>query len=311
MQSLLERFGATGTYVLGAVAAVVVLLILVLVIRAVFNGRIRATVSGRTRQPRLGIVDAFDLDRQRQLVLVRRDYVEHLIMIGGPNDVVVESQIVRASAAGEIRSRAAGSEDTSYKLPGAPARAPVPSIEELVQTVNAPPQQPMPPQTSLQATVPAPATRPAPLPPPPVQRSTIPLPEPPVPEPTRAAARPAMPEPARTTPQPVSVPPPPVPQRPLEPVAARAGAPEISSSRTAPPVDSPLKKKFDFKRAPAVEGPPPPAKPGWPSAPVAGAPKPPPTAPATPQPPQPASAAPADPVDALEAEMAKLLGRPH
>ncbi|UDL96601.1 flagellar biosynthetic protein FliO [Lichenihabitans sp. PAMC28606] len=50
---------------------------------------------GRTRQPRLGVVDAFDLDRQRQLVLVRRDNVEHLLMIGGPNDIVIETSIVR------------------------------------------------------------------------------------------------------------------------------------------------------------------------------------------------------------------------
>jgi len=37
-------------------------------------------------------VDAFDLDRQRQLVIIRRDNVEHLLMIGGPNDLVIESQ---------------------------------------------------------------------------------------------------------------------------------------------------------------------------------------------------------------------------
>src|SRR6185312_2256233 len=53
---------------------------------------------GRARQMRLGIVDAFDLDRQRQLVIVRRDNVEHLVMIGGPNDVLVESGILRVPA---------------------------------------------------------------------------------------------------------------------------------------------------------------------------------------------------------------------
>ncbi len=51
---------------------------------------------GRGRQPRLGIVDVYDLDRQRQLVLLRRDNVEHLVMLGGPNDCVIESNIVRA-----------------------------------------------------------------------------------------------------------------------------------------------------------------------------------------------------------------------
>ena len=45
---------------------------------------------GRARQPRLGIVDIYDLDRQRQLILLRRDNVEHLLLIGGPNDVVIK-----------------------------------------------------------------------------------------------------------------------------------------------------------------------------------------------------------------------------
>ena len=62
------------------------------------DGRARAAGGPRRpgAQPRLGIVDAFDLDRQRQLVLVRRDNVEHLIMIGGPNDLLIEPAIVRA-----------------------------------------------------------------------------------------------------------------------------------------------------------------------------------------------------------------------
>jgi flagellar protein FliO/FliZ len=51
----------------------------------------------RSRQPRLGIVDVYDLDRQRQLILLRRDNVEHLLLIGGPNDVVIETNIVRVA----------------------------------------------------------------------------------------------------------------------------------------------------------------------------------------------------------------------
>ncbi|MGH6819873.1 MAG: hypothetical protein ACREDU_03310 [Methylocella sp.] len=54
--------------------------------------------NGRARLPRLGTVDAFDLDRQRQLVIIRRDNVEHLLMIGGPNDFVIESKIIRAES---------------------------------------------------------------------------------------------------------------------------------------------------------------------------------------------------------------------
>jgi len=50
---------------------------------------------GRGRQPRLGIVDVYELDRARQLILLRRDNVEHLLLVGGPNDVVVERSIQR------------------------------------------------------------------------------------------------------------------------------------------------------------------------------------------------------------------------
>lgn len=50
---------------------------------------------GRVRQPRLGIVDVYELDRARQLILLRRDNVEHLLLVGGPNDVVIERNIQR------------------------------------------------------------------------------------------------------------------------------------------------------------------------------------------------------------------------
>jgi len=67
-------------------------------IRFAFRRRVRLPRNGRARLPRLGTVDAFDLDRQRQLVIIRRDNVEHLLMIGGPNDLVIESQIIRAES---------------------------------------------------------------------------------------------------------------------------------------------------------------------------------------------------------------------
>ena len=52
---------------------------------------------GKNRQPRLAVLDAAAIDTRRRLVLVRRDDVEHLIMIGGPTDVVIESRIASAA----------------------------------------------------------------------------------------------------------------------------------------------------------------------------------------------------------------------
>src|SRR5262245_21024882 len=67
------------------------------------TGGLAATSTQRNRQPRLAIVDATAIDARRKLVIVRRDNVEHLVMIGGPTDVVVESNIVRASSSHTAR----------------------------------------------------------------------------------------------------------------------------------------------------------------------------------------------------------------
>src|SRR6476620_7594655 len=51
----------------------------------------------RGRQPRLAVIDYASVDSRRRLILVRRDNIEHLVLIGGPTDVVVEANIVRAA----------------------------------------------------------------------------------------------------------------------------------------------------------------------------------------------------------------------
>ncbi|WP_176083264.1 flagellar biosynthetic protein FliO [Martelella sp. HB161492] len=48
---------------------------------------------GRNRRPRLLVVDAAAVDAKRRVVLIRRDNVEHLVMIGGPNDILLETRI--------------------------------------------------------------------------------------------------------------------------------------------------------------------------------------------------------------------------
>jgi flagellar protein FliO/FliZ len=88
-----------------AIAFAIILILLVLfgvVFRKLTGARLMMPGSDRgrgSRQPRLGIVDVYDLDRQRQLLLLRRDNVEHLLLIGGPNDVVIETNIIRVAGA--------------------------------------------------------------------------------------------------------------------------------------------------------------------------------------------------------------------
>src|SRR5271163_3704488 len=102
---------------------IVALLILFFLYRLVFGHRLRLPGGGRARQPRLGLVDAFWLDGQRQLVLVRRDSVEHLIMIGGPNDVLVESQIVRVAGPASTTLREREAPPPAKQPPALPAGA--------------------------------------------------------------------------------------------------------------------------------------------------------------------------------------------
>jgi hypothetical protein len=59
-------------------------------------GASRLGTTARGRQPRLAVIDAATVDGRRRLVLIRRDNIEHLLMIGGPTDLVVEPNIVRA-----------------------------------------------------------------------------------------------------------------------------------------------------------------------------------------------------------------------
>jgi flagellar protein FliO/FliZ len=61
-----------------------------------FAGNRLGANPNRGRMPRLAVIDAAAVDGRRRLVLVRRDNVEHLLMIGGPTDIVVEPNIVRA-----------------------------------------------------------------------------------------------------------------------------------------------------------------------------------------------------------------------
>jgi hypothetical protein len=71
-----------------AALACVALLIIGLIIFKLVNRKVR----GR-RGSRLGISEYHEIDKTRRLVLVRRDGTEHLLLIGGQQDLVVESGI--------------------------------------------------------------------------------------------------------------------------------------------------------------------------------------------------------------------------
>jgi len=91
--------GTEGSLLVRFIVAFVIVLALIGItfwlIRRFGGARVGSSAQ-RGRAPRLAVIDAAAVDGRRRLVLVRRDNVEHLLMIGGPADIVVEQNIVRA-----------------------------------------------------------------------------------------------------------------------------------------------------------------------------------------------------------------------
>ncbi|MGO6949510.1 flagellar biosynthetic protein FliO [Rhizobium johnstonii] len=100
MTMLDDVVGAYGSRFLLAAGGVGLALLLLIIVLWVIRSRAPSPFvrGGRNRQPRLQVLDAAAVDARRRLVLVRRDDVEHLIMIGGPSDIVIESRILPAAA---------------------------------------------------------------------------------------------------------------------------------------------------------------------------------------------------------------------
>lgn len=85
------EYASAVMWTAAALVLLIVLLIVVRILRGVSSGTF--VMGGRNRKTRLAVMDATAVDANRRLVLVRRDDVEHLILIGGPTDVVVEQNI--------------------------------------------------------------------------------------------------------------------------------------------------------------------------------------------------------------------------
>ncbi len=83
----MEFLATYWTYMVAAAVAIAVLLLGIAITR-MLNRRVR----GRKGQ-RLAISEYHEIDETRRLVLIRRDETEHLLLIGGAQDIVVESGI--------------------------------------------------------------------------------------------------------------------------------------------------------------------------------------------------------------------------
>ncbi|MCP4181698.1 MAG: FliO/MopB family protein [Hyphomicrobiales bacterium] len=90
----IDSFPASVKLIIVALILVAILALAVWVMRWFFN-RV-AKSNNQNTASRLVIVSATNIDSHRRLVLIRRDDVEHLVMIGGASDVLIESNIDNA-----------------------------------------------------------------------------------------------------------------------------------------------------------------------------------------------------------------------
>ncbi|KWT80406.1 flagellar biosynthetic protein FliO [Agrobacterium radiobacter] len=219
MISMMEDFiGTYGNRLIVAVVGVGVALLILAIALWLMRRRSGSAPfirGGRNRQPRLQVLDATAVDARRRLVLVRRDNVEHLVMIGGPTDIVIESGIgaipivrdvqepeLKALPRQESEQKRAEPTIQQERRPALPQQQPVAAaaLVSVPEEPARPPQRPEPP---------APAPRPAPV----------------------AAAAAQVPPRPSTPPHPVSTP---VTAREPAP-PARQAAPERETVRPTPP----------------------------------------------------------------------------
>jgi flagellar protein FliO/FliZ len=150
----MELFGGVPDAVRFIVAFVLVLGLIGMgawVWRRFGGGPLQAAPRGR--QPRLAVIDVAAVDARRRLLLIRRDNTEHLVMIGGPTDVLIEANIARSGAAqnpcdprsnplGDIPTRVPAATDGPGWMPTEPTmRSPRPLESSLPQAAEAEPRE--------------------------------------------------------------------------------------------------------------------------------------------------------------------------
>jgi flagellar protein FliO/FliZ len=181
--------------------AVAALVVVVAVIGAIFvlrraGRRARGEAGTRGRQaPRLAMIDSTPIIDGRKLVIVRRDDVEHLVLIGGATDVLIEANIRHSEAVETVAAQPREAAphiaaEAPPRVAVAEARASAPDADEITKEIPVPEAASWPLQPeggprlkrASDVTAEAPA-RPAVTEAPPVEPVAV---RPPVAEPVRA-----------------------------------------------------------------------------------------------------------------------------
>ncbi|MEP2943938.1 MAG: hypothetical protein ABJL18_04975 [Hyphomicrobiales bacterium] len=162
---------AVAPYVTFAIALIIVLILIAIlfrILKAFTSGKF-----GKVHQNRLGIIEGMALEGKRRLVIVRRDNVEHLLLIGGENDLVIEQGIQRQAAQSAAMARATKTTPSAAQKTTAPQNTPKPEQQKTIppQSPPKPMQQPAAQQPAAQQPALQPQTAPKPAPQPTAQAS--------------------------------------------------------------------------------------------------------------------------------------------
>lgn len=289
-----------GTMAKFAIAFVLVLGLIgvtALILKRFGSGGMPTSGGGRNRQPRLAVLDSATVDSKRKLVLIRRDNSEHLLLIGGLSDLVIETNINRAppiAAAGDRRPRGVQQQDIEAletilsaeaaheePAPPPPMRAPAAPAPRPREAAPRPQLRPQPQPEPVDELPLAPSLRPEPSqlepaafsPPPPLPRPSAPAPTPPAPARSQpdfadiqakmeaALRKPASAPAAPRAPEP----------RAADPAPPRPAPPPMPQTRAMPAAPAPAVSQPSLQKPAAEDAP--------------------------------------NPFDSLEAEMASLLGQ--
>lgn len=206
-----------ATAVIWTLAALILLVIVLVVVRLIRSMTFGTFVAGgRNRKTRLAVMDATAVDSHRRLVLVRRDDIEHLLLIGGPTDVVVEREIRMTSGR---RTQSVFGGDSDFETEAQIPLPPLPTAPQAPARQRAPEPAQLPP-LPMRGGAPQPARQPERAPQP-----ARPAPQPPRPAARQTGARPPVreaPVASRTNP-------------PRLPAASMPAAPAMPSRMAPPP----------------------------------------------------------------------------
>ena len=85
-------------------------------------------------QARLSVIETVHIDQKRKLILIQKDGVEHLIMVGGPSDLVINTQPAPAANNHTIQQPATQAQPDPPATPQAPPAQTEQSSQPVLQT---------------------------------------------------------------------------------------------------------------------------------------------------------------------------------